>query len=90
MSRPAITVFSRPGCHLCTVALDRIGEILGEEGSREVHLVDIESSEELLAAYLERIPVIEVDGREVSDLEFDETAFLEAIGFAPGTPGQVA
>ena len=33
-------------------------------------------------------PVVEVDGRVVSELEFDEEAFRKALDLAPGTPGQ--
>lgn len=90
MSGPMITVFIRPDCHLCREALARIGVILGEERTFELRQIDIESSDDLLAAYLERIPVVEVDGLEVSELEFDDRAFREALGLTPGSPGQVA
>ena len=33
--------------------------------------MDIDSDDELLAAYLERIPVVEVDGAIVSELELE-------------------
>ena len=41
--------------------------------------MDIESDERLLSAYLERIPVVEVAGSEVSELEFDADAFSAAL-----------
>lgn len=91
MTRPSVTVFLRPECHLCADALARIEEILGPDGGVEgLRLVDIESTDELLASYLERIPVVEVDGVEVSELEFDERAFRGALGSTPDPPGQVA
>ena len=90
MSSPTITVFTRPECHLCADAVGRIGEILGEGRAFELRQVDIESSDELLAAYLERIPVVEVDGVEVSELEFDDRAFRQAVGLTVGGSGQVA
>jgi glutaredoxin len=62
-----ITMYSRPGCHLCDDAravLERIGEPFEE--------IDIESDGELLKRYLERIPVIALDGEELYDFFVDE------------------
>jgi hypothetical protein len=55
-----------------------------EEGYRfELHEVDIESHDLLLRRYLERIPVVEVDGVEVSELVLDAAAVkarLDTVG----------
>lgn len=54
-----ITLYTRPGCHLCEVAaaaLEEIGEPFTE--------VDITSDAELEMEYGERIPVIMLDGKE--------------------------
>ena len=62
-----ITLYGRPGCHLCDDAqavLDRVGE--------PYDVVDIESDDRLLVRYLERIPVIAVDGVERFDFFVDE------------------
>ena len=67
MSR--LTLYGRPGCHLCDDAravLDRVGEPYDE--------VDIESDDELFKRYLERIPVVAVDGEELFDFFVDEGA----------------
>ena len=45
----------------------------------ELREVDIESDDRLFAAMLERIPVVEVGGRVVSELEFDADAFSAAL-----------
>jgi hypothetical protein len=78
-----IVVYSRPGCHLCEEAIEQI-IALHEEGYRfNLHEVDIESNELLLRRYLERIPVVEVDGVEVSELILDRTglvARLDTVG----------
>ncbi len=69
-----VVVYSRPGCHLCEEALAKILS-LREEGYRfDLHEVDIESEELLFKRLLERIPVVEVDGRPVSELVLDESA----------------
>ncbi len=78
-----VVVYSRPGCHLCEQALEQI-VALHEQGYRfELHEVDIESHELLLRRHLERIPVVEVDGVEVSELILDRaalTARLDTVG----------
>ena len=66
---PRITLLSRPDCHLCDDArevLVRVGEPFDE--------VDIESDDALFKRYLERIPVVVVDGREAFELFVDEAA----------------
>ena len=90
MTGSVIRVFLRPGCHLCDEALAEIETVIGNEGAARVERVDIESSDALLREYLERIPVVEVDGVEVSELEFDRRAFRQAVDPASGSPGQVA
>ena len=59
-------MFGRPGCHLCDDArgvLEQIGHPFTE--------VDIESSDDLHKRYLERIPVIVLDGEELYDFFVD-------------------
>jgi glutaredoxin len=63
----SLVLYGRPGCHLCDEAravLERIGHPFEE--------VDIEADDELLARYLERIPVVALDGSELSDFFVDE------------------
>ena len=45
--------------------------------------VDIEADDALLARYLERIPVIALDGRELFDFFVDEAALLQALSSRP-------
>jgi glutaredoxin len=62
-----LVLYSRPGCHLCDdarVVLERIGEPFDE--------IDIESDDDLHRRYLERIPVITLDGQELYDFFVDE------------------
>jgi glutaredoxin len=70
-----VTLYGRPGCHLCDEARTAIQEFDGIE----LREVDIESDDRLFAAMLERIPVVEVDGVEVSELVFDRDAFSSAL-----------
>ncbi len=78
-----VVVYSRPGCHLCEEAMEQV-VALHEKGYRfTLHEVDIESNDLLLRRYLERIPVVEVDGIEISELILDRaalTARLDTVG----------
>jgi glutaredoxin len=78
-----VVVYSRPGCHLCEEAIARIVALHADGYRFELHEVDIESHELLLRRYLERIPVVEVDGAEVSELILDRDAVkakLDTVG----------
>ena len=66
---PTLTLYGRPGCHLCDdarAALDRVGAPYVE--------VNIEDDDALLKRYLERIPVVALDGEELFDFFVDEDA----------------
>jgi glutaredoxin len=78
-----VTLYSRPGCHLCDEARERILRIVDGHGGVDLREVDIEADEEMLRAYLERIPVVELDGRVVSELVFDGEALGRALDAAP-------
>jgi glutaredoxin-like protein DUF836 len=66
-----VTLYARPGCHLCDEARDAIGTLRRDVPPFEFREVNIEGDDGLLARYLERIPVVAVDGEAVSELEFD-------------------
>ena len=72
---PEVVLYGRPDCHLCEEARALLRAVAGA-GWREV---DIDGDDELLRAYLERIPVIEVDGRIVSELVPDADAIRGAV-----------
>jgi len=80
--RQTVRVLLRPDCHLCHDALAKIEGFRGSRGEFRLEVIDIDSDSELLRMNLERIPVVEVDGRQVSELEFDEAAFLAALDSA--------
>ncbi len=60
---PRILLYSKPGCHLCDEARAVIETVCAEVGERYLE-VDISTSEELLRAYGEEIPVTFVDGSQ--------------------------
>jgi glutaredoxin len=70
----SVVVYSRPGCHLCSDAIEVLIALHGEGYRFELQEVDIESDELLLRRFLEKIPVVEIDGIAVSELILDEAA----------------
>ena len=77
-----VTLYTRPGCHLCDDARAALLE-MRERTPFALDEIDIETDDALHAAYLERIPVICVDGEHVSDYFLDEptlTARLSSDG----------
>jgi glutaredoxin len=78
-----VVLYSRPGCHLCDEA--RAGILaLRERGLRfELREIDIESDDQLLSRYLERIPVVQVDGEQVSELALDAHALRSRLDTVP-------
>ena len=73
-----VTLYSRDGCHLCDEARRALERVRGEVPF-ELSEVDIESDDRLHRAYLERIPVVELDGRELFEYFVEEDRLREAL-----------
>jgi predicted thioredoxin/glutaredoxin len=69
-----LTVLVRPGCHLCEEAVAVLERLRADPALPELRIeqVDIEADDALLRAYLERIPVVALDGEELYDFIVDE------------------
>ena len=76
---PTITLYGRPGCHLCDEARDQLLALAPELGF-ELAERDIEADDDLLRRYLERIPVIALDGEELFDYFVDEAVLRMRLG----------
>ena len=66
-----VVLYGRPGCHLCDDARALLERIRAELPFALVER-DIEQDDALHRAYLERIPVIALDGEELFDFFVDE------------------
>lgn len=74
----AVTLYGRPGCHLCDearAALERVRERV----PFELIEVDITADDAVHLRYLERIPVIALDGEELFEYFVDEEALTRRI-----------
>jgi glutaredoxin len=67
---PTVTLFSRPGCHLCDDARVVLRTVR-EDHPFLLEERDIEADDATFKAYLERIPVVALDGRELYDFFVD-------------------
>ena len=74
----AITVYTRPGCHLCDEAM-----LLLRRLQRELDFslceCDIDADEAFQRMYFERIPVVALDGEELFDYYVDEALLRERL-----------
>jgi glutaredoxin len=65
-----VTLYGRPGCHLCDDARAVLEQVRATHPFR-LEEVDIEADDALFKRYLERIPVVSVDGEERFELFVD-------------------
>ncbi len=73
-----LTVYSRPGCHLCEDAVEGLRRMQGEIDF-ELQELDISSDESLHRAYFDRIPVISLDGEELCEYFLHEALVRERL-----------
>ncbi len=73
-----VTLYSKPGCHLCDDARHVIERVCADLGAGFEEL-DITASDELMSAYGEQIPVTFVDGRQHDFWRVDETRLRRAL-----------
>jgi glutaredoxin len=73
-----VTVYTREGCGLCTTAEQDVARICGELGV-EWTAVDVDTDPELRAEYGDRVPVIEIDGKEHGFWRVEEPRFRAAL-----------
>ncbi len=78
MSAARVTIYSRPGCHLCDVArevVERVCADLGEEYAE----VSIDQDPELRERFTDEVPVTFVDGRQHDFWRVDEARLRAAL-----------
>jgi glutaredoxin len=68
-----VTLYGKPGCHLCDDARAALAEF-------DVREIDVSVDPHLHALYGDRIPVVEVDGEEVCHFHVDPEAVRARLG----------
>jgi glutaredoxin len=80
-----VTLYGRPGCHLCDDARSVL-QRLRVRLPFTLEEVDITTDDALHRRYLERIPVIALDGEELFDFFVDERALADRLREAETAP----
>jgi hypothetical protein len=76
-----VVFYGRDGCCLCDDALETVERVRARHPDAFVlHERDIDADEELLRRYLERIPVVAIDGEEAFELFVDESELQRRLG----------
>jgi glutaredoxin len=76
---PRVTLYSRPGCHLCDDARAVVAAVCAELGESFTE-VDIDGDAELTRRYGEEIPVTLVDGVQHDYWRVDADRLRRALG----------
>ena len=74
-----VVLYGRPGCCLCDDARSVLERVRSGRPF-ELSEVDIEGDDALLRAYLERIPVVTIDGVEAFELFVNESELERRLG----------
>ena len=75
----SLVLYGRPDCHLCDEAREMLAPLVARAGDVELIEIDIEGDDALLRRYLERIPVIELEGRVIAELVADPGTLQGAL-----------
>jgi glutaredoxin len=76
-----VTLYTREGCCLCDDAREVLDRVRATHPSAFiVQERDIADDDALQRAYLERIPVVAIDGEEAFELFVDETELRQRLG----------
>lgn len=84
MSERRIRLYYREGCHLC----EEMAAFLYRGWSQlldDVEWVDIDRDAALAERYGQRVPVLEVDGREICQFQADRDQLIAVFG-EPANP----
>ena len=76
-----VVLYGRDGCCLCDDARQILARVHDRHpGSFLLQERDIDGDDRLLRMYLERIPVVTIDGHEAFDLFVDESELRQLLG----------
>src|SRR5688500_6414077 len=78
---PIVTLYTKPGCHLCEAAEQVIAAVRGRQ-SFELVVRNILDDTEADERYRHAIPVVLVDGMEVARHRLAPAALVAALGVA--------
>ncbi len=77
----AIRIYSRRGCHLCELLIEDLLPMV--RGRLATEVCDIDSRPQWRARYDIRVPVVEYEGRVISEYPLDRTAIRDLLDSLP-------
>ena len=66
-----LTIYGKPGCHLCDEMKDVVGRVIAHSGIA-LEVIDISTDPVLTERYGMEIPVLLIDGRKVAKYRVSE------------------
>ena len=81
---PQVVLYTREGCRLCTHARDALRR-LGRDAAFELRVEDVDADAPLAERYGDSVPVVAVEGVEVSAGRIDVAAVRRAVVAAKET-----
>ncbi len=78
MNDPRVTLYSRPGCHLCDDARVVIEQVCAELGESYAE-VSVDDDDDLRRRFGDEVPVTFVDGRQHDFWRVDATRLRDAL-----------
>ena len=84
MRVPVVTLFGKPGCHLCDEARDLVRRVC-DGRTVELREIDITLDPTLNREYGERIPVLALNGEELFEYFVDEGVLVERLDRVDGS-----
>ena len=82
-----VTLFSKPGCHLCEEVRLLLDELQPSSGY-VIEEIDITGSADLFARYRHEIPVVLMNGVEIARGRIDDRQLVELIQAGHGRSGR--
>ena len=74
-----LTIYSRPGCHLCEEMKSLVQQVALEHGNVAVEEVDISNKPNLLSLYELEIPVLTLDGRKIAKYRISREQLIRSL-----------
>ena len=82
---PQVVLYTREGCRLCAHARDALRR-LGRDVEFDLRVEDVDANASLAERYRDSVPVVAVDGVEVSTGRIDVAAVRRALVAAKEAP----
>jgi hypothetical protein len=78
MAAPRLTLYSKPGCHLCD-DMKHVIEAVAKRIPLALEVVDISTDQTLTDRYELEIPVLLIEGKKAAKYRVDERALEEKL-----------